>query len=197
MDASTNGHASSAPDRSGHHENYDDYRVPPGWKKTVPRVLGAMGFLVMAIFWIWAFANRDSVPHPDEFDDPIFVEAAESLCAERQAAIAEIPLATRAKDPIERAGLIDEGTEQLELMLAELAALKLPTDPKGAIGVPLWLDDYQLYISDRERYVAILETGEDPPFLISANADGARVTDVLGTYAEVNNMISCSPSGDV
>jgi len=65
-----------------------------------------------------------------------------------------------------------------------------------AIGVRQCLTDYELYLNDRRRYADVLATGESPPFTISPNAAGARVTDLLRTFAEVNAMDSCAPSGD-
>ena len=35
----------------------------------------------------------------------------------------------------------------------------------------------------------ILATGDDPPFLISGNDDGARITDLLTTFAEVIRVL--------
>jgi len=191
MDPSSNGH-----DQAAHPHDNPDIR-PSGWRGTVPLVLGTCAFLGMALFWIWAFNNRDSIAHPDTFDDPVFVETAEAVCAKRQSIIAGFPLATAVEGPIERGLLIEQGTEQLELMLSELRDLAAPTDPKGADGVAQWLDDYDLYISDRERYTELLANGEDPPFLISGNGQGVRVTDLLTTFAEVNTMASCAPSPDV
>lgn len=162
--------------------------------------LGAAAFLAMALFWVWVFQNGASVSHPDEFDDATFIEQAESLCSKRQAIITSIPNGATAEDAIERSGLVQQGTRQLELMVSELhelAEMSPPTDPKGAEILPLWLADYEIYLNDRRVYADILATGEDPPFLISGNATGDRVTDGLTTFAEVNNMRSCGPSGDV
>ena len=147
-------------------------------------------------FWVWAFANRDSIAHPDTFDDPVFTVAAESICSRFQANIAEFPLAASVDGPIERAGLIRLGTAELEAMVAELRALELPTDAKGNASVPQWFADWDLYLSDRHSYTETLAAGNDDPFLLSLNQNGARVTDALGTFAEVNTMASCSPSGD-
>jgi hypothetical protein len=180
---------------NGHHPQEDD--LPAGWRWTLPRALGVAAFLAMAIFWIWAFQNTDSIPHPDEFDDPAFVDAAESICAARQAAINDLPSATTVKDAEERSVLVAAGTVELERMVVELAALPLPVDPKGADGVTRWLADYEVYLDDRRIYADVLATGEDPPFTISGNAEGVRITDLLGTFAEVNNMPDCAPSGDV
>lgn len=147
--------------------------------------------------WIWVLANDDSIAHADTFDDPIFVAAAEGVCAPRQANIADLPLSTAVENAIERGELLELGTSQLELMVAELGQLALPTDPKGADGVRQWLKDYELFLNDRHVYANVLATGEDPPFLISGNDQGVRVTDMLTTFAEVNEMFSCAPSGDV
>lgn len=162
-----------------------------------PVALGFAAFLAMAIFWIWVFQNGGSIAHPDEFDDPAFIAQAEALCSKRQEAITAIPNGATAEDAIERSKLVRRGTVELETMVAELAELGVPADPKGAETVPLWLGDYEIYLNDRRVYADILATGEDPPFLISGNASGDRVTDGLTTFAEVNNMRSCGPSGDV
>ena len=164
---------------------------------SIGRVLGIVAFLALIIFWIYVFANRSSVAHPDEFDDPTWLTAAEALCSERQAAIAELPNAASVSGAVERGELVALGTIQLEAMIDELHELGLPSDAKGAETVPKWLDDWELYLQDRRDWSDILLTGDDPPFLISGNDQQVRVTDLLTTYAEVNDMPSCGPAGDV
>lgn len=184
MDASTNGHTAN------------EELLAEKFRMTLPRALGFSAFLLMALFWIWVFINTDSIEHPDSFDDPVFTEAAEAICAKRQAAIAELPLATVVESAEERSELVKLGTEQLELMVAEVGQLTPPVDAVGAEGVSRWLIDYELYLNDRRRYADVLATGESPPFTISGTADGVRVTDLLRTFAEVNEMDNCAPSGD-
>lgn len=161
------------------------------------RILGIVAFLALIIFWIWVFANRGSIAHPDEFDDPAWINAAEAACAVRQAAIEELPNAASVDGAVQRGELVALGTIQLEGMVQDLYELGLPSNAKGAETVPQWLDDYELFLQDRRNWSDILLTGEDPPFLISGNAQGVRVTDLLTTFAEVNEMPSCAPSGDV
>jgi hypothetical protein len=192
MDATANGHPKTPPA-----EDPSTEQLPAGWRWTIPRALGVLAFLAMLLFWIWAFANQGIVDHPDEFDDPVFVEAAETLCAARQQAILDLGNPSAVNSPEERAPLVAAGTAELERMVAELGRLTPPTDPKGADGVERWLSDYQLYLGDRRTYTEILASGEDPPIRISGTADGVRVTDLLRTFAEVNDMASCAPSGDV
>ena len=193
-DAATNGH----PDTRTPRQRDDDNEVPEGWRWTLPRYLGMAAFLGMVLFWIWVFANGDSIDHPNQFDDPVYLEAAEAACAARQAELAELPLATAAEDPVERGQLLERGTAIIEDMLADLRALGLPSDPEGAEVIPLWLADYEVYMADRRAYAEVLAEGRDEAFLLSASESaGGRVTDVIGTVAEVNNMPSCAPSGDV
>lgn len=187
-----NGHSESPPE-----DDPEIDRLPVGWRWTIPRALGVLAFLAMTLFWIWAFANPGSIDHPDEFDDPAFVEAAESLCSARQQAIADLGSPSAVNSAEERAVLVAGGTAELEQMVAELGRLPPPADPKGADGVERWLSDYQLYLGDRRVYTDILAAGNDPPILISGTADGVRVTDLLRTFAEVNNMASCAPSPDL
>lgn len=191
MDVSTNGH----PARQHESDEYDS--IPAGWRWTLPRALGIAAFFAMALFWIYAFANTGSIAHPDEFEDPTFTEAAEALCAKRQATIAALPLANGMDSLSERAVVVNEGTNELSLMVDELGELPLPTDAKGAAGVTDWLNDYQIFLKDRRDYADKLEQGIDDPFYVSGNADGVRVTNLLTTFAEVNNMASCGPSPDV
>lgn len=182
---------------NGHRPRPDEVdELPDGWHWSVYRVLGIAAFLIIAIFWIWAFANRDSIPHPDEFDDASFVSAAEAICAPRQAEIASYVNPTTLDRPEERAELVQAGTEQLEQMIAELKALPLPADAQAAATIPRWIADYELYLQDRRDWTEDLFAGEDTPFTISGNEDGVRVTDLVQTFAEVNGMDSCAPSQD-
>ena len=169
----------------------------PGAGITIGRVLGVMAFLAIAAWWIYVFANGSSVEHPDDFDDAAWTARAETVCAAAQQAILDLPNAATVSSPEERAELIEPATVELERMLRELDALGPPATELGAEIVPQWLADYQLYLQDRRDWAAILRSGEDPPFLVSGTDEGVRVTDLLRTFAEVNQMPSCAPSGDV
>ena len=164
---------------------------------TIGRVLGVIVFIGIAVWWIYVFANGSSVEHPDDFEDDTWTASAEALCAARQQAILDLPNAATVSSPPERADLVELATAELDRMVRQLDALGPPATAKGAEIVPQWLADYELYLQDRRNWTEVLRTGDDPPFLVSANAAGARVTDVLTTFAEVNDMASCGPSGDV
>ncbi len=201
MDPSTNGHTvAEQAKRNGHigqsHDEAGDV-IAPGWRWTLPRVVGASVFLGLAVFWIWVFANRGSIAHPDEFDDPAFAETAEAVCLPYQQRISELKNPTLVETPEERAVLLDQATAELTAMIDELETLSAPADPKGAAAFPRWIADYRIYLDDRTVWGAVLATGDDPPFVVSGNEDGVRVTNRLNTWAEVNLMESCAPSQDV
>ena len=180
-----------------HELDHDASTDEPVSGVTVGRVLGVVAFLVIAAWWIYVFANGSSVDHPDDFGDEAWTSRAEAICEARQQAILDLPNAASAESPQARADLVELGTAELELMLRELEALGPPSSELGAEIVPQWLDDYELYLNDRRAWTAILRTGDDPPFLLSGTDEGVRVTDLLTTFAEVNRMESCAPSGDV
>lgn len=187
-------------------DEFDESRPPAREMQSFPeepeqssvfwRALGVAVVLALCVFWIWAFANRGSIAHPDEFADTDWRASAEAVCVVRQDAIAALPNPVSVDTPEERGRLVAIATVELEEMIEGLHQLGLPNDPQGADTVPRWLADYELYLQDRRDWTEILLTGEDPPFLISGNADGVRVTDLLDTFAQVNEMPSCAPSPD-
>lgn len=158
------------------------------------RWLGVVAMLGFVLFWVYIFANRSTVPHGDEFNDPDFAARAESICVDYQLAIAEMPNAVSVDTLAERADLVDRATAELEIMVAELDKLD---PPSGESNYELWLGDYQVYIADRDAWAANLRAGVDEPFVVSEGASGGRVTSLLRNFAEVNAMPSCAPSTDV
>lgn len=189
-----------------------DESEPP--RRSIWQYLGVAGFLLMALLWIWIFAIRGrGLPHPDELGVPAanaaaeditrdertalnFITEAEAVCATAQAEISQLPLAAGADDFNERAAILDQATERLDLMVNELGSLATPTEDGEAFIVGEWIKDYYQFLDDRRAYSDVLRTGDDPPFVISAR-DGRRVTNYIVTFAEVNNMFSCVPPGDV
>lgn len=164
---------------------------------TGARLLGLSAFIAMALFWAWAFANANSVEHADRFEDPAFVERAQKVCTVHKTLIEELPLASGAKTPQERAVLIDAATDHLRNMVAELREIEEPNDAKAREIWPQFLSDYDTYIQDRDAWSAKLKEGLDERFILSPGVTGKRVTDLLTNFAEVNDMRACSPSHDV
>lgn len=190
--------------------------LEPGFTITALRALGVAAFLAMAAFWIWAFAFRGiGTDHPDELNLPASSEAAdleaaspdqlaalrylnesETICAEAQSRISELPFAAGAESFTVRAGIIDDATVILQEMVNDLGRVDKPTEANENFIATEWVKDYNQFLDDRRGYSDILRSGDDPPFEISAR-DGRRVTDYIVNFAEVNRMLSCIPPGDV
>jgi hypothetical protein len=156
--------------------------------------------VVFAAFWTWAlfFASKDAV---NKIGDRGWAERAEAICAEANAARAELADFTRIDQPTpelisRRAGIVDASTDVIERMLDDVVAVA-PTDAKGAAIVPKWEAEYRTYIGDRRRYADELRaSGENLAFYETA-ADGLPVTERLETFAGDNDMPACAPPRDL
>lgn len=149
--------------------------------------------------WIWVlfFAPRDGV---NRFEDREWAAWAEQICAEAANQRLELADYTRLDSGgsaliQQRADLIDRATATLESMLAELRA-QPPADAKGRAIVPMWLDEYDTYVSDRRQYTSELRaSGENLPFYETLNQ--VPISERLATFAADNEMPSCKPPFDL
>lgn len=168
-----------------------------GWHWTPARIIGAAALGAMALFWAWIFAlGGSSIKHNDEMKDTTFAAVAEPICARAQADIGEIPTGASAATFDERADQIDAASDRLVLMIDELALVQRPPDAEESRIVGEWLIDYDRFVGDRRAYADQLRDGDDGPITLSAR-EGRRITNYIVTFAEVNNMFSCVPPGDV
>jgi hypothetical protein len=164
------------------------------------RVLLTAVVLVFAVFWIWAlfFASKEAV---NRIGDRAWAARAEQICV----AATEARLALTDPTPIEAAGpdaiprraaIVDDATDILERMLDDVVAVP-PDDEKGQAIVPLWEDEYRVYIADRRQYAEQLrDSGENLPFYETAEG-GVPVTERLATFAGDNDMATCAPPIDL
>lgn len=172
---------------------------PAPWRRTIGRaaVLGVI--LVFAVFWTWAlfFASKEAVNRVDDRD---WAARAETVCREwneRRLALADYrQIRDGGPDLIrERADIIDRATDMIESMIDEVTAVS-PNDDKGMGIVPLWTDEYRIYIEDRRRYAEELRaTGENLPFYETMSE--VPVSERLETFAGDNEMDACAPPRDL
>lgn len=162
--------------------------------------IAALGALVVFIvFWTWAlfFAPKEPI---NRFEDRAWAERAEEVCAELQERRADLA-DFRRFDPTDpelmrqRADLIDASTDIVEEMIDRISST-LPTDPKGAELVPLWVADYREYLGNRRAYAELVRQGVDEPFR-EARRDNLPVTERLEVFATDNAMGSCAPPRDI
>lgn len=143
------------------------------------------------------FASKDAI---NEVDEPEWKERAESICAEaseRRESLADF----RRIDPndrvmlAERGDLIDRSTDIVETMLNEVLAGALTSEKALAI-VPLWAEEYRLYIGNRRVYAAEVRNGSNEVFR-EAETGGIPVSERLTVFANDNEIGSCAPPRDL
>ena len=179
------------------------------------RLLGKwLGGLFVAgsfVFWAWAFSPWARTENPARLDDREFVRWADQRCAQAQAAIDALPTARQAASRQERADQVDRGTDEVEGLVADIrlraeASLPVSTDGEGppdADLVDAWLDDWDVYVTDRRSHSTRLRTAdEDTPdrelrFLLVDLTEGSTYTERMDGFARLNNMDNCQVPGDI
>jgi hypothetical protein len=162
-------------------------------------VLVLAGF---AVFWIWAlfFASKEAV---NKIGDREWAARAEQICTVAKAERLELTDFTRIdpRDPDMRdqvltlADNLDRATDILEEMLNDIMAVA-PSDPKGAQIVPLWEQDYRVYLADRRRFTDDVRAGSTESFAETA-VEGIPISDKIETFAGDNEMPTCAPPYDM
>ena len=165
------------------------------WRPT--HLLLVTGFLAIAGFWIWAFSPLPTRGHPDTLDDKAFPAAAEVRCAATLEQLDTLPRDWDIDNPEQLAEQVAAGTELLVPQVADLRNLaRTISDSDEARKVGLWLDDWDVYIADRNNLVAKLRQGERAEFIYTAR-NGVQIARILNRFAEVNNMLSCRTPMDI
>ena len=165
------------------------------WRLT--HLLMVISFLAMAGFWIWAFSPLPTRGHPDTLSDEAFPADAEARCAATIERLDALPRDWDINNPQQLAEQVAAGTELLVEMIPDLRNLaRTISDPDEARKVGLWLDDWDVYIADRNNLVDKLRQGERAEFIYTAR-NGVQIARILDRFAEVNNMLSCRTPMDI
>ena len=177
----------------------------------VGKWLGGLFVVGSFVFWAWAFSPWARTENPGRLDDREFVRWADQRCAEAQAVIDDLPSPRQASSRAERADHVDRGTDAAEALVADIrlrAEATLATStagdgPPDADLVGAWLEDWDVYVSDRRNHSGRLRSaGEDTPdrelrFLLVDMTEGSTYTERMDGFARLNNMDSCQIPGDV
>lgn len=157
--------------------------------------LGVAVVLAIALMWVWIFSGGPKKANPDRLADRDWAERAEDTCRATMDRIDERAAPASSQDTAARADAIDASTEDLEVMLASLAD-PLPETASDREVVEPWLADWDSLLDDRRQYSAAVRVNPDARFLTSEKfRDG--LDEVIGTFADVNDMPACGPAGDV
>lgn len=163
-------------------------------------VLVVASVTAMLAMWIYAFflAPREAI---NKIGDREWAARAERRCAvaaDRRMLLADYRSIEEAgPDALRlRADIVDEATNDLEAMVADIARVP-PADDKGAAIVPLWIADWRRHIVDRRNYAGALRAGRNEPFGEATTDDGLPLSEKIATFAQDNLMPSCRPPRDL
>ena len=184
--------------------------TPARWR-LVGRWLAGLFVAGSFVFWAWAFSPWARTENPARLDDRDFVQWADQRCARAQTVIAALPTARQAASRAERADQVDQGTDQVEMLVADLrrraetslAASTSGDGPPDAALVRDWLADWDVYVTDRRGHSAKLRTADDDTpdrelrFLLLDMTEGSTYTERMDGFARLNNMDNCQVPGDV
>ena len=205
----------SSPDVSAPNGPGDSTGAGPRRWRRVGRWLGRWlaGLFVVGsfVFWAWAFSPWARTENPARLDDRDFAQWADQRCGEAQTAIAALPTARQAASRMERAGQVDQGTDEIEVLVDDLrrqaeAFLADSTTGDGPPDTELleaWLSDWDVYIEDRRSHSHRLRTADgDTPdrelrFLLVDMTEGSTYTERMDGFSRLNNMDNCQVPGDV
>lgn len=169
---------------------------PPARRRTSPwTVAGGTLFVAIVVMWIWIFSGAAGKANPDYLADRAWAEDAEETCAATRERIDERSAAAGTQDLDARADAIDESTDDAEAMLADLRDPP-PESASDRSVVGPWLDDYAQLLEDRRTYADAIRVNPDARFLTTEKFNDP-LDRVVQTFAEVNDMPSCIPPGDV
>ncbi len=169
-----------------------------------PRRFGVL-LAIASFVGIWGYVLYLSVfegrAEPrDRLDDTAWSATAEATCARSTPVFEALPFASEVGSPEERARILDDGTAEVEAMIARLAALEPPAAPDEAAAVAAWLDDYRTFAIDRREYAAAQRDSSDPRYdqaFSVTDREGYQIDVLIDDFAHVNYMESCETPDDV
>lgn len=160
-------------------------------------ILGGVGaFVALGVFWALALTGTLTPHNPDRLGDRTWARRAEAICKPVEDEIAKLPNAGAAKNAADRADALDRGTALLRGMVTKLRA-DLPESADGRRTVRAWLDDWHVYLEDRQAFSDNLRAkgGRAKPLFRSIHGSTAKET--ITDFAELNSISSCGAPLDL
>ncbi|MGI9601148.1 MAG: hypothetical protein ACR2QE_04650 [Acidimicrobiales bacterium] len=186
-----------------------------GWGLRLLALIGVTTTVALFAFLIvFAFTGSDT-RNPDELDQAGFSAAALVICEGHQLDILALTPAQDVDSPAERADVLDDADIILADMITQLrvevagrdvvddlpdarssdlsADEQLVLDAgtlstKDADNLGRWLDDYDVYLGDRQTHSTRLREEGDVRFLVT-DKDGGPISVSIDGYARVNDMV--------
>jgi len=152
--------------------------------KVILRTVLTITISLIVVMWVYGlfFASKQAV---NKFDDRNWATKAQARCL-----IAEVDHKALADYRV-----VDDLGATIEDFVKEFR-VDLPSDPKGKAIVSLWLDDYEIYISDRRSFTDDLRSGVNKRFA-ETPLQGLPISEKIATFAADNEMSYCKPPIDL
>ncbi len=154
-------------------------------------ILGLVGALSAAGFWIWVLFVAPAAPQ-DKLNDASFPRAANPVCV---AAIQDLDanhlLNQTAATPEARADLVERQDARLVTMVQQLRTMA-PKSGDDGHAISVWLADWDQWLADRATWVTKLRDGRDVPFDEKADENGDPNSKALVAFAITNEMSACA-----
>ena len=164
---------------------------------TLSRVTALALFLSMAAFWGWAFLVYDAPGNPDRLEDRSWVATADQRCSLMALAVGDLPAAADSASPAHRADVLDDATDLLDQLVADLRGMDGGTTG-DLVLVAGWFDDWDIYLADRRFHAQRLRTeGDVRPYLTALPSGAGSHVERMNGFARVNDMEGCLDPGDL
>lgn len=167
-----------------------------GRSSRLGRVAVVAVLLVIVGLWAYALSPLASRRPPGRLDDHSFADQGETVCAATVQSLAALPQAFESATPAERADVVDRSNTELRAMIARLRPLTPAADTRDGRMVSEWLDDWGVYVGDREAYASRLR-GDASARLYVTEKDGLQITEAIDRFARINFMDSCATPEDL
>ena len=157
-------------------------------------------FAILALMggWFYLLVFYDPGLMIDELADQAFPTQAEKICAASLAQVEKLPLANLAANPDERAANVEKSNTIFRQMIQDLRPIAPDKPSEVAQGVNEWLNDWDIYIDNREEYVQNLRKDPEARFLESTKGSSTKgITRAINGFAQVNRMESCTTPADL
>jgi hypothetical protein len=168
----------------------------PASSWSIGRIAAVIVGLAIALFWIWVFSGAPARDNPDELDDPAYVEALEERCLQLRSDIDELPPPTETPTAPERAAVLAQANELVSAFVADLEA-GAPTEGDDAISMGGWIEDWRVYLANREDYADRLLEDPGARLLLDESELGDAVDQTIQVFAQINGIPDCATPGDV